>query len=376
MGPLRGFAFSEAPTPSGPPLAPTPVDVYPGGGGLPWYGSGVYNTMATPLLDPRALKDLKVREVVPTCDSDGLKAQDWVLSYARWERDVGVALGEGKLIKTLSGAIPKDVADPMDRRVIGKNLSYAIVKEGVLREVNRRVNRNVPHNFFHGLTVPRKCSVGELSTFMENFSYVGSQVREGVTFGNAHQRFLDAFVHHEGLIYKIYNEENKSGGHELTYLTLYLFRPVELRQKDAVKRHQDHQKWRSLPLDKRPNVASLNFMGAEPVQEQVNAIGESHAPPNANNAKVFEPPYQWNEWYVNAIGQTVPKKGPECPFCGFPGHTEDKFWKRHPHLRKPLIFNSGKPKSGTGPGNPTSKGTGSPKECSDCKMKGHLEDQC
>ena len=30
IGLLRGFAFSDAPTPSGPPLTPTPMDVYPG----------------------------------------------------------------------------------------------------------------------------------------------------------------------------------------------------------------------------------------------------------------------------------------------------------------------------------------------------------
>ena len=40
MGPLRGFVFSEAPTPSGLPLAPTPVHVYPGAGRIPWYGPG------------------------------------------------------------------------------------------------------------------------------------------------------------------------------------------------------------------------------------------------------------------------------------------------------------------------------------------------
>ena len=41
MGPLRGFVFSEAPTPPMPSLTPTPVDVYPRGGGIPWYGPGV-----------------------------------------------------------------------------------------------------------------------------------------------------------------------------------------------------------------------------------------------------------------------------------------------------------------------------------------------
>ena len=56
--------------------------------------------MAPPLLDPRALKDVQPRDVVPTWDGNGLKAQDWVLSSARSEQDVGVALGEGKLIKT------------------------------------------------------------------------------------------------------------------------------------------------------------------------------------------------------------------------------------------------------------------------------------
>ena len=132
--------------------------------------------MATPLLDPRALKDVQVRDIVPTWDGNRVKAQDWVLSYANWERDVGVALGEGKLIKTLSGAIPKDVADPINKRVTRRNLSYAQVKEGVLREVNRRVNRNVPDHVFHGLTVPKNCSVGELSNFMEDFIYWGSQV--------------------------------------------------------------------------------------------------------------------------------------------------------------------------------------------------------
>ena len=169
MGPLRGCVFPEAPTISGPPLTPTPLHVYPGGGGTPWYCPGVYNTMATPLLDPRALKDVEVRDVIPTWDGDRMKAQEGVLSYARWERDVGVALSEGKLIKTLLGAIPKDVADPIDQRGIRRNLSDAQVKEGVLREVNRRVNRNVPDYVFHGLTVPKNCSVGELSDFMEDF---------------------------------------------------------------------------------------------------------------------------------------------------------------------------------------------------------------
>ena len=122
-------------------------------------------------------------------------------------------------------------------------------------------------------------------------------------------------------------------------------------------------------------MASLNFMGAEPVEEQVNAIGESEAPPIANDAQVFEPPDDWDDWYVNAIRQPVPKKGPKCPFCGFPGHTEDKCWKKHPHLQKLLILQPGKPTSGTGPGNPTPKGTGSPKECSHCKHTGHLVDQ-
>ena len=323
MSPLRGFAFSEAPTVSGPPLAPIPVDVYPGGGGIQWYALGVSNTMAMSLVGPRALKDVQVRDVVPTWDGDGSKEQDWVLSYARWERDVEVALGEGKLIKTLLGAIPKDVSDPIDKRVIRRNLSYAQVKEGVLREVNRRVNRNVPDHVFHNLTVPKSCLVAEHSNFMEDFVYWGSQVREEVTFGHARQRFLDALVHDDSLIHNIYDEENKSGGLEFTYPTLYLLCQVELRQRWAVKRHQDHQKWRFLPLDKRFNVASLNLMGADPVEEQMNAIGESGTAPNANDAQLFEPPDEWDEWYVNAIGQLDPKEGPKCPFCVIPGHTED-----------------------------------------------------
>ena len=181
------------------------------------------------------------------------------------------------------------------------------------------MNRNVPDHVFHWLTVPKNCSVGELSNFMEDFIYSGSQVREGVTFGHARQRLLDALVHHDGLIYEIVNEENKSGGLEFTYLTLYLFWQVERRQKNAVKRHQGHQKWRSLPLDKSPNVASLNFMSAEPVEEQLNAIGESEAPPNASNAQVFEPPDELDECYVNAIGRPFPKKGPKCPFFWLSG---------------------------------------------------------
>ena len=45
------------------------------------------------------------------------------------------------------------------------------------------------------------------------------------------------------------------------------------------------------PLDKRPNLASLNFTGAEPVEEQVIAI-----PPNANDAQVSEPADESDEW--------------------------------------------------------------------------------
>ena len=176
MGPLRGFAFLEAPTPSGRPITSPPVDVYSGGGGIPWYGPGVYNTMVTPLLDPRALKDVQVWDVVPTWDGDGLKAQDWVLSYARWERDLGVVLGEGELIKTLLGTIPKDVADPINGGLIHGNLSHAQVKKGVLREVNRRVNRNDPDRVFHALTVPKNVLVGELSKFMGDWIYWCSQV--------------------------------------------------------------------------------------------------------------------------------------------------------------------------------------------------------
>ena len=278
---------------------------------------GCITSWPRPYWTPCALKHVQVRDVVPTCDGDEVKAQDWVLCYARWEQDVEMALGEGKLIKMPLMAMPKDVADPINKRVIRRNLSYAQVKGGVLREVNRRVNRNVPNHAFHGLTVLKNCSVGELSNFMEDFIYPGSQVQEGVTFGHARQRILDALVHHDGLIYKMYNEENKLGGLEFTYLTLYRFCQVELRPKDAVKRHQDHQKWRSLPLEKRPNVSSLNFIGAEPVDEQVNAIGESEAPPKANDAHVFGPPDGGDEWCLNAIGQPVPKEGPKCPFCGF-----------------------------------------------------------
>ena len=129
-------------------------------------------------------------------------------------------------------------------------------------------------------------------------------------------------------------------------------------------------------MDKRPNVASLNFMGAEPVEEQVNAIVESEAPRKASDAQVIEPPDDGDEWYVNAIRQPIPKKGPKCPFCGFRGHTKDKCWKKHPHLRRPLIFRPGKPKAGTGPGDLTPKGARSSKQCSHCKMTGHLVDQC
>ena len=109
---------------------------------------------------------------------------------------------------------------------------------------------HVPDHVFHGRTVPKNCSVGELSTFMEDFIYWGSQVQEGVPFGHARQRLLDALVNHIGVIDKLCNEQNKSGRLEITYLTLYLLCQVELRQKDACKRHQDHQKWRLLPLDK------------------------------------------------------------------------------------------------------------------------------
>ena len=268
----------------------------------------------------------------------------------------------------------KDVADPINKRVIRRNLSYARVKEGVLREVNCRVNRNVPDHVFHGLAVPKNCTVGELSNFMEGFIYWGSQVREGVTFGHARQRFLDTFVDHDGLIYKIYNEEKNSGGLEFTYLTLYPFCQVERRQKDAVKHHRDHQKWRLSPSDKRFNVASLNFMGAEPVEEQVNAIEESKAPPNANDAQVFEPPDGWDESYVNAIEQPLPKKGPL--FVVFRGIRTISVGRNTHTSESLLIFKSGKPKSGTGQGNPTPKGTGLPKQCSHCKRTGHLVDQC
>ena len=185
------------------------MDVYAGGGGILLYGPGVYKTMATPLLEPCALKDVQVQDVAPTWDGGGFKAEDLVLSYARWEQDVGVALGEGKLIKTLLGAMPKHVADPIDKKVIRRNLSCTQVKESVMRDVNRRVNRNVPDHVFLQLTVAKKCSIGELSNFMEDFIYWGSQVQEGVTFGHALQRFLDALVHHNGLIYKVYNKENR-----------------------------------------------------------------------------------------------------------------------------------------------------------------------
>ena len=60
---------------------------------------------------------------------------------------------------------------------------------------------------------------------MGDFIYWGSQVQKRVTFGHARQRFLDALVHHDGLIYKVYNEENTQGGLEFTYLTLYLLLP-------------------------------------------------------------------------------------------------------------------------------------------------------
>ena len=87
--------------------------------------------------------------------------------------------------KTLLGAVSKDVADPIDKRVIRWNLSYAQVKEGIVREVNLRVYRNVLDHVCHGQTVPKNCSAGELSNVLEDSIYSGSQVRWGVAFGHA-----------------------------------------------------------------------------------------------------------------------------------------------------------------------------------------------
>ena len=80
------------------------------------------------------------------------------------------------------------------------------------------------------------------------------------------------------------------------------------------------------------------LMAPQPVEEQVNAIGQSGAPPNTNDAQVFEPPDKWHECCVNAIGQPVPKKGRKCPLCRFPGHTEHKCWIKTPTPPKAVDF--------------------------------------
>ena len=61
------------------------------------------------------------------------------------------------------------------------------------------MNRNVSYHVFHGLTFPKRYSVSELSNFMEDLIYGGSQVQEGVTFRQARQRFWDALVQHDSL---------------------------------------------------------------------------------------------------------------------------------------------------------------------------------
>ena len=35
--------------------------------------------------------------------------------------------------------------------------------------------------------------------------------------------------------------------------------------------------------------------------------------------RFFEPPDEWDEWYLNAIGQPVPKEGREFSFLWFSG---------------------------------------------------------
>ena len=133
--------------------------MYPGGGGIPWYGPGVYNTMDTPLLDPRALKNVRVQDVIVHLERQRGEGRGLGSVLCQQGARRGGRARRTKPYQNAFGAIQKDVADPIAKRVIRRNLSYAQVKEGVLREVNGWVSRNVPDHVVHGLTVPKNCSV-------------------------------------------------------------------------------------------------------------------------------------------------------------------------------------------------------------------------
>ena len=108
MPSLIGLAFSEVPEPRMPSgVPPYKQDHAYGPGVVPWYGPGVYNTMATPYVDPRALADMQKRDAIPVWNGSGETAQHWLLSYTRWEQNTGVALGDHRLTQAILGSIPK-----------------------------------------------------------------------------------------------------------------------------------------------------------------------------------------------------------------------------------------------------------------------------
>ena len=313
---------------------------------------GVHGRLATPVMDPRTLRDVQGMSVAPRWNRSGTTAIRWFLDFCAWECDWMYGLTDAMRRAVLLSLIPATRSNPLKEMVNRYRFWYQDLLREEMEEVFTEANDDVILEAFHtvkpsSLTpAPR-----EFINFVEQFLALGRPVRDGITQGQANDQLLDviATMKVDGLLKEIIKEETKVGL-EFNYLKMIVFvmNPLMSPHKLAIKKgHIMRRLGQAIPEASQPKpqlppqrtgnkYGSGRVRGMEGVEDMDKAEDpEGHrdqvqADPELSIAEIQE----ICEAQVRAMSELAgagESSIPKCPPCAKGRHSREDCWVLHPH---------------------------------------------
>ena len=175
---------------------------------------GVHGRLATPVMDPRTLRDVQAMSVAPRWDGSGTTAIKWFLDLRAWERDGMYRLTDAMRRAVLLSLIPASRSNPLQEMENRYRFRYQDLLREVTEEVFTEANDDVILEAFHtvkqsSLTPTPRAFI----YFVEQFLALGRRVCDRNTQWQAKDRLLDviATMKLDRLLKEIIKEETKVG---------------------------------------------------------------------------------------------------------------------------------------------------------------------
>ena len=318
---------------------------------------GVHGRLATPVMDPRTLRDVQGMSVAPRWEGSGTTAIKWFLDFRAWERGWMYGLTDAMRRAVLLSLISASRSNPLKEMVNRYQFRYQDLLREVTEKVFTKANDDVILEAFNtvkpsSLTpTPR-----EFINFVEQFLALGRRVRDGITQRQANNQLLDviATIKVDGLLKEIIKEETKVGV-EFNYLGIKILsmNPLMSRHKLAIKkgyimRRLGHaiqespqpRPWTPPNQVNPQRTGNKNGSGRVRGMEGVEDMDKTEDPKGHQDQEQADPELSIAEIQEICEAQVLAMSGRagagassilKCPACGKGRHSREDCWVLHPH---------------------------------------------